>query len=59
LDPAIISNGRYLTKDRCQHFIGQTGMPSIEKEEAVAEINFRNNSGTARKQNFTEGRFSP
>jgi hypothetical protein len=28
-------------------------------EEAVAEINFRSSSGTARKHDLAEGRFSP
>jgi hypothetical protein len=38
--------------------MGQTAMPSIEKEEAMQETNFRSNSGTAREHDLAEGRFS-
>jgi hypothetical protein len=48
-----------LTKDPCQHSIGQVAMPSIEREEAVQEINFSNNSGTAGRHDLAESLFSP
>jgi hypothetical protein len=46
-------------KDPCKHAIGQVAMSSIETEDAVPKINFISNSGTARKHDLAEGRFSP
>jgi hypothetical protein len=42
----------------CQPVIGQVAMSSIEREQAMEEINFRSNSVAAHKDDLVEGRFS-
>jgi hypothetical protein len=49
----------FLTKDPCQHSIGQVVISLIEREQMMQEINFGSNSGTARKHDLAEGRFIP
>jgi hypothetical protein len=46
------------TSEVDSHPMSQIDMPSIETDEALTEINFRNNSGGARKRDLAEDPFS-
>jgi hypothetical protein len=44
-----------LTKDLCQHTIGQIAMSAVDTEEAMKEITVRSNSETTRTHDLAEG----